>query len=446
MRRGNQNIIVGTVVVMIAAAAFAKEEPALRVLAEEDVYSFVSPNNGSGPLWSFGCTCIARMEDTVVVSQMETGDQIPPLSNTRWRLLRRENAGWRMIAEADGYRQREPCPLAVSSEKDVFLYANDSTQPPGTKYGRCEPYLWRFIFSGDAVEQIKLSPKWQGETYFTDHSYRGFAADRDREELLMLNIDAHTSTQHACLLSAAGATLANGSITFPIRACYPQVALIHGAVHVLAVSDIVEPVEAWRQYKFDQTRREWDYVFRILYYAHTPDLRRQNFGPPIEIANVDKTGGHIGNQDLWISPDGDAYILYTQREVQSELLRDKFFPGASTVDSLYLAVVRNGAVVSRRTLIEGSEERTPGVARFHATPAGRIYAMVYVSGTDGGNKLLQAYPPAEEVRLIPVPLSKPFTSFSLASVRAGNIPSYTMDVLGHRENNKISYAAVRIEP
>jgi len=444
--QGKPNQIMGAVPVMIAAAAFGQGAPKLRVLAEEDVYSFVSPNNGSGPLWSFGCTCIARMDDTVVISQMETGEQVPPLANTRWRLLRRDEAGWRMIAEAEGYRQREPCPLAVTSAKDVFLYANDSTQPPGTQYGPCEPYLWRFVFSGDAVEQTKLSPKWRGETYFTDHSYRGFAADRESAELLMLNIDAHTSIQHACLLSTTGETLANGSITFPIRACYPQVALIRGSVHVLAVGDIVEPVPEWRQYKFDQKQRVWDYVFRVLYYAYTPNLRKQNFGTPIEIANVDKTGGHIGNQDLWISPEGDAYILYTQREVQSELLRDKFFPGASTIDSLYLAVVRNGAVITRRTLITGSAEIAPRVARFHVTPDGRLYAVAYINGADSGNKLLQVYPPVEELRLIPVPLSKPFSSFTLASVRAGNVASYTIDILGHRENDKISYAAVRIEP
>jgi hypothetical protein len=423
--------------------------PAVEVRVEEDVYDFVSPDNGSGPLWSYGCTVIARSGDDVVVSQMETGVDVPKLCNTRWRLLRREDDGWDCFAEADGYRQREPCPLAILPGGRLYLSVNDSTQPPGTMYGACEPHLLKFTLGSEPSSPVKIAPEWAGTPSFSDHSYRGFAADSSTDHLLMFNIDNKTSVQHWCLLTADGKTVRNGTVTFPIRACYPQIALKHGAAHILAVGDIYEPVEEWREYKFEQTKRKWDYVFRILYYAWAPNVAQHDFRTPIEIANVDTTAGHITNHDLWVAPDGAAYSVYSQRDVQSALIRDRFFPDKSVVDSLYLAVVKDGAVVDRRTLIEGAAARQPGCARFHETPDGTVYLVMYVGGNQPGNVLMQVYPPKENAELIPIPFEEPFTSFCLASERAGNRPSITIDMFGNRgRGDKLCYAeiALRKEP
>jgi hypothetical protein len=436
-------LLMGIVVSMPVMGSAVTQTPRVEVLAEEDVYTLTPPNNGSGPLWSYGCTQVARLGRDVFISQMETGEGVPLLANTRWRLLRRTDAGWRMAAEADGYRQREPCSVATTSDRRLFLYVNDSVEPPGTKYGRCEPHLLKFECSKPLVAS-KIMPSWQGEPHYTDHSYRGFAADRRRHRLLMLNIDAKTSVQNACLLSAKGDTLATGSITFPIRACYPQVALENAAVHVLAIGDIVEPVQEWRAYKFEQTKSAWDYVFRILYYTWTPDITRHGFARPVEIANVDKTAGHIANQDLWISPAGEAYILYTEREVQNGLVRDRFFPGKSIIGSLYLAVVKDGEIRSRRTLIAGAAGSEPGCARFHVAEDGKLYAVVHVTGPEAGDKLMQVYPPIENPPLVAIPLKKPFGAFCLASVRAGNKPSAIIDLHGQTQGNKLSYAQIRI--
>jgi len=423
--------------------ACAAEAVAVRV--EEDVYDFVSPDNGSGPLWSYGCTVIARSGDDVIVSQMETGAGVEKLCNTRWRLLRRAADGWRCFAQADGCRQREPCLLSVLPGGRLYLYVNDSTEPPGTMYGTSEPHLLRFVLEDGPGPGEKLSPEWQERPSFSDHSYRGYAADAARGQLLMFNIDNKTGIQHWCLLAEDGTTLRGGHVTFPIRSCYPQVALTRGTGHIVAVGDIVEPVTAWREYKFAQTQRKWDYVFRILYYASTPDIAKDAFRTPIEIANVDATAGHIGNQDLWIGPNGDAYIVYTQREVQSTLMRDKFFPDRSVIASLHLAVVRDGDVVERRVLIEGTETLSPGCARFHETPSGTVYLVLYVGGADAGNELMPVYPPKEGAERVPIPFEKPFTSFCLASERAGNRPSTTIDVFGHRgRGDKLSYGQVEL--
>lgn len=426
-------------VVQSASAA----APAPVVIAEEAVYTLEPPNNGSGPMWSAGCTSILRTGDGVVVSQMETGKDVPLLCNTRWRLLRRTGSGWDCFAEADSYRQREPASLATTGEGALFLNVNDSIEEAGVKYGRTKPHLLRFNFPDPAPEGVPLVPSWRGEPYFTDHSYRGYGADPARSELLMLNIDAKTSVEHATLMSGEGDTLANGAISFPIRSCYPQVGLENRAVHVLAIGDIVEPVEAWRAYKKEQTGNDWDYVFRILHYAWTPDITKEDFRAPIEVANVDATSGHIWNQDLWVSPGGEAYLLYSEREVASALMRDKFFPGKSIIDSLYLAIVKEGVLGARRELIHGTESMAPGGARFHETPHGTLYAVVYVSGPEAGNKLLRIHPTDESNTLIPIPLERPFSSFSLASKRAGVSPSNTIDLLG-QEGNTLYYAEVAL--
>ena len=446
---GGLSLSPALALLLCAGTALAQQrevEPAVEVRVEEDVYDFISPENGSGPLWSSGCTVIARSDEDVIVSQMETGVDVPKLCNTRWRLLRREGHGWKCFAEADGYRQREPCPLAILPGGRLYLNVNDSTQPPGTMYGACEPSLLTFTLGSHPVSGVKIAPEWKGMCSFSDHSYRGFAADPDTDRLLMFNIDNKTSVQHWCLLTPDGKTVRNGNVTFPIRACYPRVALKRGAGHILAVGDIYEPVEEWREYKFEQTKRKWDYVFRVLYYAWTPNILGHGFSSPIEIANVDETAGHITNHDLWVAPDGAAYILYSQREVQSALMRDKFFPDRSVSDSLYLAVVKDGAVVERRRLMGGRANRQPGCARFHETSAGTVYLVMYVGGKEAGNKLMQAYPPKEHAELVPIRFEKPFTSFCTASERAGNRPSMTIDILGHRgRGDKLSYGQVALK-
>ncbi len=429
-------------IVFLPLGAFG-QTPAVQVIAEEEVYTIVNPDNGAGPMWAYGSTEIARSGDTVYVCQMETGASIPPLSNTRWRLLQRADGGWRLVVEPDRFIQREPCPLAVIRDT-LFLSVNDSTQPPGTQYGNCEPHVLRFRCSGGAVEQTKLTPAWAKQHTFTDHSYRGFAADPEAAKVVMLNIDAETSEQNACLMTTDGQTIGTASVSFPIRACYPQVALRGNAVHVLAIGDIVEPVAGWKAYKFEQTQRSWDYVFRILYYTATPDITRQGFTAPLEIANVDATGGAISNQDLWISPDGAAYSLYTECEVASALLRDRFFPGKSVIPSLRLAVVKDGAVASRTVLYHGSEASQPGWARFHVAADGTVYAVLYVSGSGAGNKLLQVYPPVENAPLIPIPAQTPLPAFCLANIRAGNLPSNTIDLLG-QSGNVLRYMQLRLE-
>ncbi len=56
---------------------------------EEDVYSYTPADNGAGPLWCHGSTCLARIGEDVFASGLETLKDAKPLNNCRWTLLRR---------------------------------------------------------------------------------------------------------------------------------------------------------------------------------------------------------------------------------------------------------------------------------------------------------------------------------------------------------------------
>lgn len=129
--------------------------------------------------------------------------------------------------------------------------------------------------------------------------------------------------------------------------------------------------------------------------------------------------------------------MYTAREVTSPLMREKFFPEKSVIDSLYLAVVWDGNVVRRETLVEGTDATQPGDARLHVAADGRLYAFMYV---DGKNVLMPIGPEIGEA--IDVPLERPLRAFATAS-RARAAPSNIIDVLGQLGNTMV-YAWVDI--
>ena len=452
-----------TALVLAASPALHAQRslPRVEVLAEEDVFVFQYPNNGAGPLWCYGSTQIVREGDDVYVSEQQTNRDVEPYCNTRWRLLRRTGEKrWETLAEEDGFRQREPCPLGRCRET-LFMYVNDSLTAPGTKGDICKPYIRKFDLGMLPITTRLLEPEWSGNPHFTDHSYRGFAVDRYTGELLMLNTgrrtvkgtDKRVKGQNWCWMNNEGMTLNEGIIEFPLFAAYPQAALAGGGAHMMAISDVPEPNETWRAFKKEKTGHRWDFVFRELYYSSTSSTRKRPFSEPLVVAEVHETGGHISNQDLWLSPERAAYVLYTEREVQSALLRDEFFPGKSILNSLKLAVVKNGKIVERRDLLVGTEARDPQHARFHETPDGKVYAVIYTAGTARANWLMQVHPRLENPPLVPIPFRSAFSRFCLASVRAGNEPSYTVDLFGDNQggyaanftdDRPLTYAQVRI--
>src|SRR5512135_2673574 len=121
-------------------AGFVRSDAAVHcaVETEEVVTRYVPANNGAGPLWCYGSPLIVRRDEEVFVSIIETGKDVPPLLNTRWQLWRRSSDGWKLEQHEQEYRQREPCPIALSVKGPIFLSVNPSAEPAGATHGRCE--------------------------------------------------------------------------------------------------------------------------------------------------------------------------------------------------------------------------------------------------------------------------------------------------------------------
>ncbi len=448
-----------------ALAAFsARSAPAARpvVEAEEDVYTYTNADNGAGPLWCHGSTCLVRVGNDVLASGLETLSNVKPLNNCRWTLYGRGTSGWQVEQVDPTGRTREPCPLVGFSDGRLFLSANPTLTGEGTYAGPARPEILQFSARDTKAPFDRLLPVWDGNPAFTEHSYRSFAADGPGRELILFQNIGYTHAEWA-FRDRAGKWVAQGQLRWPdgseypkpqpVRVCYPDVMLKNRAVHFCGVSDIVEPYPEWRAFKKQLTGNEWDYDFRRLFYTWTPDISREKFRPWVEIASRDKTCGWISPGDLWLGPDGTAHIVWTERTLD-ERLRAKFFPEARQSHALNYAIVRDGKVVFRRTLLvaeEGKASVAGSCPRFQVTPDNRLFVIYYASGTGpegkavSENRLLEIHPGGEVSAPVVVPFKKPFTAYFTATVRGGSPPSRTIELLGQREGTPLTmrYARVR---
>jgi len=430
---------------------------------EETVYTYESADNGAGPMWCGGSTCLVRVGDDVFASGLETIKGAKPLNNCRWLLFQRGARVWERVAADPSGRTREPSPLVAFPDSRLFLSANPTLTPPDTYNGPARPEILQFAVAEPKAPWKQILPEWDGRPKFTEHSYRSFAADGPNRELILFqNID-YTHAEWA-FRDRDDKWSAKGRLKWPwgaeydkpqpIRVCYPNVALKNRAVHFCGVSDIVEPYEKRRAFKKQLTGREWDYDFRRLFYTWAADIATGQFNDWVEIASRDKTCGWISPGDLWVAPDGAAHLLWIERAID-ERLREKFFPDARQSHALNYAVVREGKVVLRRTLClaeEGGSREVVSAARFHITPDNRLFVFCYVHGTDptgkavSENRLFEVLAQGAPVQPVAVPLKHPLSSFFAATVRGGSPPSRTLDLLGQRVGNPltISYARIRL--
>ena len=382
-------------------------EPVVEV--EEDVYQYEPLDNGSGPLWCSGSTCLVRIGDTLFASGVEKVADAKPLNNCRWTLFQRGARGWERLRAGTG-RTREPSPIAGFADGRLFLSANPTlVTDPERHNGPARPEVLQFSVSAPKAPPKVLLPTWDGTPPFTEHSYRSLAADAIHDELILFQNIGYTHAEWS-FLNRTGRWSAQGKLIWPwgadydkpqpIRVCYPNVALVNRTVYFCGVSDIVEPYHKWREHKKKLTGREWDYDFRRLFSTWSDDVTTGKFHDWIEIASRDKTCGWISPGDLWVAPDGAVHLLWTERAIDARLRRE-FFPDAKQSHTLNYGVVRSGKVVSRRSLLvskEGESHQIPGRGRFQVTPEGRLFVFCYVSGSDAaGNgisedRIMELYP------------------------------------------------------
>jgi hypothetical protein len=444
----------------VADAALALLNP--RVKIEEEVYKYVPADNGAGPMWCGGSTCLVRIGKRVFASGLETIPEMVPLNNCRYMLFERSRNGWKQVSIENKGRTREPSPLAAFYDGRLMLSANVSLAEPNVYSGPARPEILVFKSSDVQKPAERLLPGWSGTPKFTEHSYRSFASDGANGELILFqNIgDTHSTWT---FLDSKGNWSAQGQLDWPwgadyerpepIRVCYPNVTLKDRAVYFCGVSDIIEPKKAWREYKKQITGRDWDYDFRRLYYTWSDDITSGKFHPWTEIASREETCGWISPCDMWVAPDGAVHIMWSERAI-NESLREKFFPDAKQSNALNYAILKNGQVVTRRTLVlaeEGAKEK-PGAARFQVLPDNRLIVIYFISGTDAEgkpfaeNRMMELSADGVPGPSVKIPLKQAFSSFFTATIRAGSKPSTTIDMLGTLVGvrNSINYACIQL--
>lgn len=453
------------ILLWLVPCADAEFPAQLVVEAEEAVYTYESPDNGSGPLWCHGSTCLVRLGERTFATGVEKIPNLKPLNNCLWNLYERTEDGWKCRYTDTKHRTREPSPMAVFHDGRMFVSANPTLAPLNVYSGPARPEIASFSAADPASGPEILLPKWSGQPPFTEHSYRSFAADGKRGELILFQNIGYTHAEWA-FLDGGGTWAAAGRLDWPwgadyeepqpIRTCYPAVALKNRAVYFFGVSDIVEPNSAWRAYKKELTGRDWDYDFRRLFYTSCPDITTGKFVPWIEVAGREETGGGVMPGDLYVADDGRVFLLWRERAID-ERLREKFFPQAKQSHSIRLAVVRDGAVCVRRTLcesVEGESSLAFGTPRFHVTDDGRLFALFYLGGSDESgttvneNRLLALDADGAVVGATKIAFRIPLSDFFTATPRAGSLPSRTLEMLGAPVGNgtRIDYRRVRLGP
>jgi hypothetical protein len=434
-----------------------------RVEIEEEIYRFTPANNGAGPMWCFGSTSIVRIGDKVFASGLETVPEWKPLNNCRWMLFERDKTGWKKLITDEKGRTREPSPMAAFQNGQFFLSANPTLTSLSDYDGPSQPEMFLFNSKTDLSKPEQVSPVWEGNPPFSEHSYRSLASDGANGELILFQNIGYKHAEWA-FLDRTGKWSAQGKITWPwgdeyelpgpIRICYPNVMIKDRAVYFCGVSDILEPNKEWRDYKRELTGKEWDYDFRRLFFTWTDDITKNKFNSWIEVASREETCGWISPCDLRVDHEGIVHLLWSERAID-ERLREKFFPEKMQSHSLNYATVRNGKVTDRKIIAiaeEGKSNEIPGQARFHITPDSRVMIIYFVSGSNADGQ------PVSENRIveltsegpgnhITLPLKQPFSNFFTATVRAGSKPSYLIDIMGTPEgvNNAVHYARINLK-
>lgn len=462
--RRSARLLPAVAVLVLGTGTLGGEPTPLQPVVEYegDVYSYEPADNGAGPLWCAGSTCLVRVGGQVFASGLETIPDAKPLHNCRWLLFALGADGWKQVLADPAGRTREPAPLAAFADGRLFLSANP-TLAPDAYSGPARPEILQFDAAHLERPTATLMPEWQGEPKFTEHSYRSFAADGERGELVLFQNIGYGHAEWA-FRNRDNEWAAAGQLKWPwgaeyakpepIRVCYPNVALRNRAVHFCGVSDIIEPNLEWRAFKKELTGREWDYDFRRLFYTWTPDITAEGFRPWVEIASREKTCGWIMPGDLWLDREGGVHLVWSERAID-ERLRERFYLEAKQSHAVNYAVVREGKVQLRRTVAiaeEGGSREIPGAPRFQTTPDGRLFVVFYVSGADAAgkaiseNRVVEIHRGGEVDEARVLPLSKPFSQFFTATARAGSPSSNTLEILGQPAGggHVIRYARVRL--
>jgi len=444
------------------------------VEVEEEVFTSKPADNGADPMWCYGSTCLVRIGDDVFASGLEALADFKPLNNVRWMLFKREPGGWKLQQVDETGRTREPCPIAGFPDGRLFLSNNPTlSTDPEEQAGPARPEILQFASADTKAPPAKILPAWDGAPKFTEHTYRSFAADGPRKELILFQNIGISHSEWALRKSDGGwiagklnwreredTSMSPCNMTHTVSN-YANVVLKDRAVHFIGAA----PYNKWSRShlmpKHGPGMSEWGPRWRRLYYMWTPDITAEPFSDWMPIADSFDDGGWVFPGDMWVAPDGTVNLVWSKNAI-NERLRDKYFPDIKRTCAITYATMRNGKVLTRHTLMEGGEGvlgEIPGGmggVRLHVTPGNRLFAFYYVGGLMpesstpmSENRIVELYPDGSAGMPVHVPMKHPLARFFTATPRAGSAPSTTLDLLGicpgFRHGNNLTTHYARIE-
>ncbi|MHC4643602.1 MAG: hypothetical protein ACYS32_18325, partial [Planctomycetota bacterium] len=164
--------------------------------------------------------------------------------------------------------------------------------------------------------------------------------------------------------------------------------------------------------------------------------------------------GHIRNFDLYIDEGGATHLLYLKRPHHYSFIRDKYFPGQAMTAYLEYVVVKDGKVLSRKTLAETPQDSKglePSYGRFHISSDGALWVIASGTYTDGtkrtfGNYIGRILSSQSSPKFVRIDLKHPFGTFFTNTPRGGSEPSDIIDLFGIADDNpNLRYAGIRLK-
>ena len=290
---------------------------------------------------------LVRLGETLFASGLETLPDFKPLHNVRWTFWKRDATGWKLQQVDPKERTREPCPLVGFPDGRLLMSVNPTlVTDPERHAGPARPELLEFSAADPKQPPKTLSPAWDGDPPFAEHSYRFFGADAAAGEALMLNQISYSHKEWA-LLKRDGTWAAGKLMNVPSRpgdihayrppynlhrTNYGSVVLQDRAAYVTGcvsyanwdragekeLAAILEGKSARVQLGSLANRRR-------MMFTWTPDITAAPFREWVEVGSTMANGGWLFPGDLWVAPDGAAHVLWYEGPMPRRL-RDERFP------------------------------------------------------------------------------------------------------------------------
>lgn len=341
-------------------------------------------NNGAGPMWTYGNSCLLRVGDRVFFTTNYVQEDRAPQNNTCMVLYEKNgSAPWRQVFCDEGRFQREPCQLLYLGDDRLALFTAPTREsyPPQTVTSvvpAC-PMVYVFDISGEVKKCGEIVLPWDEPDYpFRSHTYRGCARDALTGNLFFDCIYYLPGTDgfHCySVLDDQFRPIRMSKLDFPERGLYHNVVMHGGETYLFALTGVKEKNEEWAAYK--EQMGGFDWVFQKLYMKYTPDITRQEFGPAQVVCDVSATGGWVSNMDCCRAGD-DVLFLTEERNIDEAYMRDRFLPDLPLRSELVLYRYRGGSCVGRVVVDawdEGDGPRPLYAGVLHTAADGRVYVV-----------------------------------------------------------------------